>query len=239
MELYPAGIQSGYASSALEPVQPGMAARTPPSKSAETATDVFGPTKEANSTYGRDGKIRKSLTTDGSQESEQSTATKGKHGQPLSHEETAEIKELKQADQQVRAHEMAHLAAGAGLVKGGASYSYKQGPDGKLYAVAGEVSIDTSEGNTPQETITRMQRVKAAALAPADPSPQDRAVAAAASAKAAQAAGELAREKMQMANETGSKGTEGQDASEKPGLMAYQKTLSPEKARGQSINTIL
>jgi len=239
MELFPAGIPSPYASSVLEPVQPGMTARALPVKSAETATDEFGPTQEAYSTYGRNGKIRKSIAIDGSQALERSTAPKGKDGQPLAHEESVEIKELKQADQRVRAHEMAHLAAGAGLVKGGASYSYKQGPDGKLYAVAGEVSIDASEGSTPEETITRMQRVKAAALAPADPSPQDRAVAAAASAKAAQAAGELAREKMQRNNATESKGIEGRDGSEKPGLVAYQKTLNPEKARGRSINTIL
>jgi hypothetical protein len=44
--------------------------------------------------------------------------------------------------------------------------------------VAGEVNIDTSPGRTPEETLERARTIQAAALAPADPSGQDRAVAA-------------------------------------------------------------
>lgn len=58
------------------------------------------------------------------------------------------------------------------------SYSYTRGPDGKNYVTGGEVPIQISSGKTPQETVSRMQQVIRAALAPADPSPQDRAVAA-------------------------------------------------------------
>ena len=55
---------------------------------------------------------------------------------------TADLKvvsELKARDQVVRAHEAAHLAAGAGIVTRGASYTYQTGPDGQRYAIGGEV----------------------------------------------------------------------------------------------------
>jgi len=84
-----------------------------------------------------------------------------------------QLLELKAIDTQVRAHESAHLAAGAGVVTGGASFSYTRGPDGNMYAVGGEVPIDTGEGSTPEETVQKAQQIRSAALAPADPSPQD------------------------------------------------------------------
>lgn len=96
----------------------------------------------------------------------------------LSPEEKKEQEKLEKTDQKVRAHEQAHLAAGAGLVRGGASFEYTRGPDGKMYAVGGEVKIDISPvPGKPDQTIRKMERVIAAALAPVDPSPQDRMVA--------------------------------------------------------------
>ena len=99
----------------------------------------------------------------------------------LSAEQQRQVAELKQTDREVRAHEQAHLAVGRDLVRGGASYTYQTGPDNKRYAVAGEVSIDTSPGRTPEETIPKAQHIRATALAPAEPSPQDQSVAAKAS----------------------------------------------------------
>lgn len=101
--------------------------------------------------------------------------------------------ELQQRDREVRAHEQAHISASGGLASGGARFSFQQGPDGKQYAIGGEVNIDTSPGRTPQETINKAQQIRAAALAPADPSPQDRSVAAEASEMEAQARAELAK----------------------------------------------
>ena len=49
----------------------------------------------------------------------------------LSEEDQKEVKELTKRDQQVRAHEQAHIAAGGQYVKGGATYQYQKGPDGK------------------------------------------------------------------------------------------------------------
>jgi hypothetical protein len=63
-------------------------------------------------------------------------------------------------------------------------FEYQTGPDGKRYASGGEVSIDTSEENTPEKTVKKMERVRAAAMAPKNPSPQDRRVASIASQRA-------------------------------------------------------
>jgi len=109
------------------------------------------------------------------------STAKGLDGEPLNLGEVAQLAELKKADTAVRAHEQAHLAAAGGLAKGGASFTYQKGPDGRKYAVGGEVQIDTSKGATPEETVAKMMRVRAAALAPANPSPQDRKVAQSAS----------------------------------------------------------
>ncbi len=87
-----------------------------------------------------------------------------------------QVAQLKSIEVKVKAHEAAHKAAG-GAMTGSISYTYTRGPDGKNYVTGGEVPITVSPGKTPQETISRMQQVIQAALAPADPSPQDRAVA--------------------------------------------------------------
>ena len=103
-----------------------------------------------------------------------------------------QVNRLKQREGEVRRHEQAHISAGGPYVQGGAKYSYQQGPDGRQYIAGGEVSIDVSpvSGN-PAATIEKMQTVRKAAMAPADPSPQDRAVAAKASQMETQARAEL------------------------------------------------
>jgi hypothetical protein len=109
----------------------------------------------------------------------------------LSEEEEEQVAELRRADGEVRRHEAAHAAAG-GALAGAPSFTFERGPDGQLYAVAGEVSIDTAPvDGDPAATIQKLQIVRSAALAPADPSPQDRAVAAQAQAGIQQAQGEL------------------------------------------------
>lgn len=99
----------------------------------------------------------------------------------LTADEQQQVQELKQIDRKVRAHEQAHLAVGADLIRGGPNYSYQTGPDNQRYAVGGEVSIDTSPARTPEDTIPKAQHIRATALAPVDPSFQDRSVAAQAS----------------------------------------------------------
>ncbi len=105
---------------------------------------------------------------------------------------TRQIDRLKSNEEKVKAHEAAHKAAGGSLT-GEVSYSYTLGPDGRSYITGGEVQIDTSPGQTPQETVTKMQQVIRAALAPADPSAQDRSVAAQAASQMTQAQQEETR----------------------------------------------
>jgi len=113
----------------------------------------------------------------------------------LSDEALAQLFKLKARDRQVRQHEAAHLAAAGGLATSSASFTYQKGPDGVNYAIGGEVGIDVSPGNTPQETIARATTIQAAALAPADPSGADLAVAAKAQQMGQQAHAELAQQK--------------------------------------------
>jgi len=111
---------------------------------------------------------------------------------PLTAGERDDVRRLQQVDREVRSHEAAHQAAG-GAVAGAATFTYEMGPDGRAYAVAGEVPIRAEAGRTPEETIAAARRMRAAALAPADPSPQDLAVAAEAAAMEAQATAERSR----------------------------------------------
>ena len=98
-----------------------------------------------------------------------------------------EVRKLAARDREVRAHEAAHKAAGGSLT-GPASFSFTNGPDGKRYANSGEVSIDTSEvAGDAQATLIKANQIRAAALAPAQPSNADQAVAAKAAQMAAEA----------------------------------------------------
>lgn len=108
---------------------------------------------------------------------------KGTDGEPVTDEELRLIKDLKKRDSEVRKHEQAHIAASGGYARGGASYSYEKGPDGKKYATGGEIQIDTSKESSPEKTAAKMRIVKRAAMAPAKPSSQDRRVAAQAQVK--------------------------------------------------------
>jgi len=101
------------------------------------------------------------------------------------------IEALKARDQEVRAHEAAHRAAAGMYARGATSYTYQRGPDGGSYAVGGEVSIDVSpvQGDA-RATAQKARQIQAAALAPAQPSGQDMAVAAQAAQMAMQASTE-------------------------------------------------
>jgi len=109
----------------------------------------------------------------------------------LSEAEQATVKELKARDAEVHRHEEAHARAG-GAYAGTPSYQFQRGPDGGQYAVGGSMPIDVAPiAGDPQATIRKMQTVKRAASAPAEPSGQDRAISAAADAAIMQARAEL------------------------------------------------
>ncbi len=102
-----------------------------------------------------------------------------------------QLEELKTRDREVRAHEAAHKNAAGQLAQGGATFEYQLGPDGRRYAIGGEVSIDTSRTGDPARDMEKAQVIRRAALAPAVPSAQDRLVAAEAAAMEVRAQQEL------------------------------------------------
>ncbi|MDZ4262669.1 MAG: putative metalloprotease CJM1_0395 family protein [Pseudomonadota bacterium] len=127
----------------------------------------------------------------------------------LSKEDQQQIDKLQQRDREVRAHEAAHKAAAGQYATSAASFDYQRGPDGRLYASGGEVGIDTSPvTDNPEATVQKANQVRAAALAPAQPSGQDMAVASAAAMMATAARGEImARQQGPTTDRTGTADT--------------------------------
>tara|TARA_R110002167_G_C12705358_1_gene654330 strand:+ start:13452 stop:14429 length:978 start_codon:yes stop_codon:yes gene_type:complete len=164
-------------------------------KQAELANDVIGDNSERSA--------QDSPQDNDKEDNEQSSNSKGELTEEQGSQESSEkskealfaeqqeVKSLKLRDQEVRSHELAHAAVG-GAYTGAPNYSFEVGPDGNKYAIGGEVSVDLApvDGN-PSATIAKMQKVHAAALAPANPSIQDTRVAASAAKLIAQAQSEL------------------------------------------------
>ncbi|MBS7664259.1 hypothetical protein I0D00_20325 [Pseudomonas lalucatii] len=116
-------------------------------------------------------------------------AERGAGQQP---QQQQQIAELSSRDREVRAHEQAHAAVG-GPYAGAPSNSYSRGPDGRRYVTAGTVAIDVGPvAGDPAATLHKMEVVLRAALAPAEPSAEDRRVAAQAQGQMVQARIELA-----------------------------------------------
>lgn len=159
-----------------------------------------------------------------------SDAARDASGEPLSEQDQEKVEDLDIRDREVRQHEQAHVAAAGDLFRGGPTYSFETGPDGKRYAVGGKVQIDTSEGRTPEETIRKAAQIKRSALAPAEPSSTDRAVAAKADRLATEARAELSEEQL--------RGSEDQPGTDAPAeglssrgaeaIRAYSESDSPE-----------
>ena len=161
-----------------------------------TATDKTTRGDERGSKTKSEGSAEDASKNDEKQSSD-ARAAEDKREAERSPEEQREVEqkisELKSRDTEVRTHEQAHAAVG-GQYAGSPSYEYERGPNGKSYAVGGEVPIDVSVvPGDPQATIQKMQVVRRAALAPAEPSAADRSIAADASIKASQARAELAK----------------------------------------------
>lgn len=125
-----------------------------------------------------------------------------KSPQQLTPEEQKAVQDLAQRDREVRAHEAAHKGAAGPYALGGTHFDLQRGPDGHLYATGGEVHIDTSNPGDPAEALRKAQVIQRAALAPAKPSTQDRAVAAQAVQMAADARIELQKSHGEQADST-------------------------------------
>ena len=119
----------------------------------------------------------KKLESNDEKDNEKTSDIKPKAESDLTQEELQQVQQLKARDTEVRAHEQAHIAAAAGLRTSAASYDYQAGPDGKKYAVGGEVSISFTSSGNPEDDIQNAETMRNAALAPSEPSGQDRSVA--------------------------------------------------------------
>lgn len=146
-----------------------------------------------------------------------------------------DVKELEKREQDVKAHEQAHLAAGGGVVQGGARYTYEPGPDGKRYVSGGEVQVAVSaDASNPSRTLQQAQQARQAALAPADPSPQDRTAAAQAAQMAAQAGQEIARQAEPAAGSSDDRPAIRRSYPQAQGMAAYSRAQAPSVASGVS-----
>ena len=174
----------------------------------------------------------------------------------LTSEQKKQVDELKRRDLEVRTHEQAHVAAAAGMA-GAPVYEYQTGPDGVSYAVGGHVDIKTSGSSDPAQALREAEILKRAATAPAEPSPQDEAVAARASADIQRFKAEIARglkSAQEMALAKGSKpsqstnsasitgATDEIDATDEAGKTASSSAQGPapksQSKQGQTVSTL-
>lgn len=227
------GVQPAATDNIRDTQAPTATERTARASGNETSTANAGgpPTKDAQRTRQEISDTGERNEKDAGQDS---TAPKSANGQTLAPETINVLKGLQARDREVRNHELAHQIAG-GQFAGGASYTFERGPDGGRYAVAGEVPIDVgSVPGDPQATIEKMRKVRAAALAPAEPSGQDRAIAAKASQTMIAAQMELALQRREASSRE-------DDAS--PLVAATQSTTNgsqdtSQANRGESIGAI-
>lgn len=135
--------------------------------------------------------------------------------QELSDKEKAELERLKERDKEVKQHEEAHKRAAGTLLSVGPTYEYTIGPDGKKYAVSGDVQIDIAEvkGN-PEATINKARQIRRAALAPENPSPQDKRIAAKATEMELKAQRELNESRVNKNTDTNNNTAELQSSAE-------------------------
>ena len=150
----------------------------------------------------------------------------------LSADEQRAIDELKRRDQEVRRHEQAHAASAGRYANGGPNFEFTTGPDGRQYATGGHVRIDVSPANTPEATIQKAQVIRRAALAPAEPSAQDRSVAAAASKLEIDARRQIQEERQSRTDGSGVQGGEravGPNAAEEAPKSALEPPPAPRR----------
>lgn len=81
------------------------------------------------------------------------------------------LEKFKRTDAQIKSHEQIHATIGQTTAP--ISYSYQQGPDGKMYAVGGHVRLDTSIPDDPKAAAFKLEQIQKAASAPGELSSAD------------------------------------------------------------------
>lgn len=166
------------------------------------AKKASGSTVNTDDTENKPESKNNTVNSNESKDNEKGTLTeeKGANGKTLSDKEKQELKELKSRDLEVKKHEQTHQRVGSPYTSS-PSYEYETGPDGKKYAVAGSVSIDSKDEETPEKTAEKMRIIIKAAKAPAQPSSKDLSVAADASRRLNEANAKVHKEKQEQMKE--------------------------------------
>lgn len=155
----------------------------------------------------------------------------------LTEEEQRLIVQLRRRDAEVTRHEQAHAAAG-GQYAGAPQYEYTVGPDGRRYRTEGEVPIDSSPiPGDPQATIEKLQVVRRAALAPADPSPQDQRVAAQASQGLNEARSDLRQIELEERREATTEAEEARQEEQAAGREGANETAASDNSGNDANNS--
>jgi hypothetical protein len=215
-------MQIGGAAMYFAPAASSLPARpVTPGVSADTASSGASSANPTQSTLGEQATAPR--------EASNASDSKNQESPQQQRLEQLEIAELVSRDTEVRAHEQAHAAVG-GVYAGAPTYTFTNGPDGKRYAVGGEVSIDVSPvPNDPEATLRKMEVVLRAALAPAEPSAQDLRVASQAQAQMTEARAELAAQQRGAADESRTKPVEETEQDEQADASA-EKPSAAEQA---------
>lgn len=147
-------------------------------KNPESDTKVSQPNGEINDVATISQEAKELLNTEKSHaemshEGEDKKKNDSSSKNNLSQEEKQKIQDMENRDKEVKTHEQAHKAAAQGINSSSPSYETKKGPDGKDYAVAGEVRIGFTPTEDNEKNLEKAKTLRNAALAPAEPSSQD------------------------------------------------------------------
>jgi SprA-related family len=235
------GVSADQAGSSQAKGQGGRA-HDPDADTADFSPDAlaaanrpYPDTPDAPGKRGDDEPTQDAPTKPGEQQKTGTTDSERKAtGEALTTDEQEQVQQLKDQDRETRAHEQAHKSAAGSYAQGGPTFEYQQGPDGRRYAVSGSVSIDSSAiPDDPQATIQKMQVVRRAALAPSNPSGQDRKVAAQASQSQ-----QKAQVQLQQSREDETAATEDADTPDRdaPGLTGFPGASGTPQKQGLQVD---
>ncbi len=208
--------------------------------SLELAENSSSESSSSGNSSSGNSSVENNLATESESEEGSNSQNPGpKTEQQLTEEERRILNQLKARDAEVRAHEAAHLAAAGPYANGAPTYEYETGPDGRQYAIGGEVSIDSSPvPGDPEATVRKAQTIKRAALAPREPSGQDRQVAAQAAQLEAQARQQIQAEKTEERKEAREEDTEESSTTETNTSQANTKEANIRNENQESTNDI-
>lgn len=85
------------------------------------------------------------------------------------------VEKFRSKDAEIRTHEQIHASIGHTTTP--ISYTYQQGPDGKMYAIGGSVRLDTSIPNDPKAAAFKLDMLQKAASGPTQMSAADGSIA--------------------------------------------------------------